>query len=122
MGQGPIPVQISANNPSKQTVPAQSDANGNLVMSGVGGNHSALGLKTGTIVKSTAGVVVQVNVITAGSSTGSIYDTASTAGGTTANEVAVVPSSVGPVLLQFPCLVGISYVPGTGQVASISYQ
>jgi hypothetical protein len=122
MAQGPIATLINALKPSKVAAPVQSDANGNLIMSGISATHSALGIKIPTVVKSSPGNVVTAVVVITGSTTGSIYDTASTSGAVTANEIAVLPNTVGPVSLEFPCLQGITLVPGTGQVISLSYQ
>ena len=85
-----------------------------------GAQFSALYCNGSTQVKSSPGIIRQVNVLVAGSA-GAIYDCVGTAHAATANEVAVVPATVGPLLLNFPCAVGILYVPGASQVASISY-
>ena len=76
---------------------------------------------TGTqVIKATPGIVCKVNVIVAGAA-GGIYDCATTAAIATANEIASVPATAGPLSIEFPCLVGITYKPGSGQVISISY-
>ena len=80
MGQGPIPTLSYALNPSKVASPVQSDASGNLTISGVSANHSALGISTPTVVKASAGSAITAVVLITGSATGAIYDTASTSG------------------------------------------
>lgn len=88
----------------------------------VGGTKSALCVTAATIVKAAAGAVMNLEVIVAGAP-GAVYDCAATADASaTANQVAVIPAAVGPVKLEFPCLVGIVVVPGAGQKVSVSYQ
>jgi hypothetical protein len=79
------------------------------------------GLSTSTVVKAVAGRLYSVNVTTAGSSTGAIYDSSTVAGAGTSNFIAVIPNSVGSISFNWPVANGIVFVPGSGQVASISY-
>lgn len=88
-----------------------------------GGNVStSLAIAATALVKASAGAVIKANVLVAGSSAGGIYDCTATANAVTANQVAVLPATVGPISIEFPCLVGIFVVPGTGQKVSLSYQ
>jgi hypothetical protein len=86
-----------------------------------GGIKNALNLSATTLIKGSRGYVCQVNVTTAGSTNGAIYD--SSASGTigATKLVAVVPEAVGTYFINFPCLTGIVFVPGTSMVASISF-
>lgn len=86
----------------------------------IGGDKSALYMNSTTVVKASAGRAVVVTVIVAGAA-GSLHDCLTTASAITATEIAVIPATVGPVALNFPCLHGIVYKPGASQVASISY-
>lgn len=84
--------------------------------------NSALCLSASKVLKASAGTVVSMNVLVAGSSPGGIFDCSSTAAtAATANQIATIPNTVGPVELEFPCLVGITVVPGTGQRVSLAY-
>jgi hypothetical protein len=74
------------------------------------------------VIKTAAGLIASINVLVAGSGTGTINDAASTATATTANEVAVIPETVGPIALNFPCFTGITLVLGTGQIVSVCYR
>lgn len=118
-----------------QNTAANFDPMSSLIVSGIGGWASALGLTSGggagglgsTVVKAAPGMVVRMNVLTAGTAPGSIFDTATTAStaaatASTANLVAIIPNTVGTTILEFPCLVGIMVYPGAGQQVSISYQ
>lgn len=76
------------------------------------------------VLKASSGTIVSMNVLVAGSAPGAVFDTASAASLTTASTaqlVAVIPNTVGPVSLQFPCLVGIAILPGAGQAVSVAY-
>ena len=70
-------------------------------------------LGIGAVVFLAIGHFLAVQV--AGSGVGSINDCATTAAIATANQVAVIPETVGPVELDFPCLAGICVALGTGQ-------
>jgi hypothetical protein len=87
----------------------------------VEGRQSALNLSVATVVKPAPGRVARVIVTTAGAA-GSLYDASTQAGALPANLIAAVPATLGPIVLNWPCLAGILYVPGAAQVASISYE
>lgn len=75
-----------------------------------------------TTVKASPGAVLQVAVLVAGSTTGTVNDCAATANATTANAVAPIVNTVGVQEISMPCLVGVTIKPGTGQQLSVSYQ
>jgi len=85
------------------------------------GINSFLNISATTAVKSTKGRIVKVNVTTAGSTNGAIYDHATTSGTGAANLVAVIPDVIGSYTIDFPCATGIVVVPGTGMVVSVSF-
>lgn len=103
-----------------------TDPNGGLIISGQGGFSSTLGMVGTQLIKAGPGMVIRVNVLVAGSAVGGVFDTAATAGLTSTadmiQQVATIPNSVGPIELDFPCLVGIAVQAGAGQVVSVSYQ
>ncbi len=85
------------------------------------GNATALDVSAATVVKSTAGVAVTVQVLTAGTTAGAVYDSTSTTGNSATNQVAAIPNVVGFVSVQMPCATGIVVAPGSGQVVAVSY-
>ena len=85
------------------------------------GINSFLNISAATAVKSTKGRIVKVNVTTAGSTNGAIYDHATTSGTGAANLVASIPDVVVSYTIDFPCATGIVVVPGTGMVVSVSF-
>jgi hypothetical protein len=85
------------------------------------GKSSALNVSVATVIKAAPGRICKVNVTTAGSTNGTISDVLTTGAVAAANEVAVIPDTVGMYDVDFPCAVGIVFTPGTGMVASISY-
>lgn len=107
---------------TKKVGAANADPNGSLVVSGLGGTASSLFITKPTIVKPTPGMICRLNVLAAGSGTGTVNDCTATAAAVTANEIAQIPQTVGPIALEFPCLSGIVVTPGTGQQLSVSYQ
>jgi hypothetical protein len=78
-----------------------------------------------TLVKATAGRVMQINVNAANSVTGiSIYDSATTAGTSAANCVFTSAAAVAQgtiIQVDFPVTNGIVIVTGTGGVCAVSY-
>lgn len=65
--------------------------------------------------------LIRVNVIVAGTAPGSVNDAATVAGAAAANQVFVIPNTVGSYLVDFPMLNGIVVNPGTGQTVAVSY-
>ena len=65
--------------------------------------------------------VQRVIVTTAGSTVGSVNDSATIAGATEANQIAAIPNVVGPILIDFPILAGLVITPGEGQVVNVTY-
>lgn len=83
---------------------------------------SSLNISTSTVIKPANGCLVSVNVTTAGSQ-GAIYDVATTGGTAAANEIAIIPATVGTYYYQcFPFFTGLVVAPGSSQVVSISYR
>lgn len=85
----------------------------------VQGALSFTNLTTTTLVHTGAGRVCNIIVTTAGTTTGSIYDSNSTA--VTTNKIYVIPNTVGVYIVNFPINYGIVVTPGTGQVVSVSH-
>lgn len=83
------------------------------------GAQDFYGLTAATVVKASAGRVVRISVIVAGSATGRVYDAAAT--GVTTNPIYVIPMTVGVVDVNIPTQYGIVVVPGTGQTVSGSF-
>lgn len=85
------------------------------------GNFTWLDISAATVVKATSGVIVMVNVITAGTGAGTVNDVATTGGAAVTNQVATIPDVVGSYAVNMPCATGIVVVPGSGQVVSVSF-
>lgn len=83
-------------------------------------NKRALNITSNTVVKATPGFVVTVNVLVAGVA-GSIHDAATVVAAATANQIAVLPATVGVYTLNFPANSGIVVKPGAGQTIAVSY-
>lgn len=83
------------------------------------GTQNVLNITTATVVKATKGRIGKVIVNTAGSTVGTVSDSATTA--SAANLIYNIPDTVGIYDLNFPCATGILITPGTGQVLSVSY-
>jgi len=102
--------------------PLNLDAAGNLL---VADNQNAevavLNITSATVVKASAGYIGRVSVVVAGAA-GAIYDYASTSGYAAANEIAVLPATIGLTAYDWPVSTGILVVPGAGQTISISFR
>jgi hypothetical protein len=84
------------------------------------GATSALNVATSSVIQTGAGRVAKVNVLIAGAA-GALYDSATVTNAAAANQIAVIPATVGVVDIDFPFTNGLIYIPGTSQTASISY-
>lgn len=98
----------------------QTDGQGTL-LSTKGGRSSALSVTAATVVKSSSGRLARISVIVAGTAAGSANDTATTATAAAANQIFVIPNTVGIFELDWPCLAGIVVTPGTGQTVAVSF-
>jgi|ERR1700677_285735 len=76
-------------------------------------------ITSATVVKNSAGRICEIAVISAGTTTGYVYDGATT--GTTTATMIPIPNIVGVYKVQWPMSVGIVCVPGTGQTISGTY-
>jgi hypothetical protein len=85
------------------------------------GAQTALNLTAATVIQASPGRLALISVIVAGSAVGAAYDAVSTSGNTAADQVAVIPNTVGVYVIDWPCLAGIVVAPGTGQTISVAY-
>jgi hypothetical protein len=83
----------------------------------VQGAQNRAALSTPTLVLTGSGRVAVISVTTAGSTTGTVYD--SQTGATT--PIYIIPSAVGIYNVNLPVNFGIYVSPGTGQVVTISF-
>ncbi len=95
-----------------------------LTQPSTAGTRTALNVNQPTVVKAGPGLVASLNVVTAGTGVGFIYDSASTANCTTANVVSPIPDTAGggPVQLAIPVQTGITVQPGAGQMLTVVYR
>ena len=91
------------------------------------GSKSALNITTPQLLDTT-GVssyvprrISHVHVLVAGSTAGSVNDSATIAGAAVANQVYAIPNTVGVYIIDFPMINGIVVTPGTGQTVAVSY-
>lgn len=119
MPQGPLSANV-AKNTSNQMAPMNLDAQGALRTSG-GGVSNSYNITAVAVVKATPGRLVKISVVTAGSGAGIASDCAATGDVAAANKIASIPAAIGVIILDWPCAVGITITPGTGQVLAVSY-
>lgn len=85
------------------------------------GTGSALNMTAATLVKASAGRLARISVLVAGTGVGSANDAASVAAAAAANQVFVIPTTVGVYLIDWPCASGIVVTPGAGQTLAVSF-
>lgn len=85
------------------------------------GTKTFFNIAANTLVKATAGRVAKVSVIVAGDAAGTVHDSATIAGASTPNALAIIPNTVGIYNLDFPCANGIVVKTGANQVIMVSY-
>lgn len=86
------------------------------------GLKSAKNLTAATLVQVGVGRAAKVSVLVAGSAAGTVNDCATTGAAAVANEIMVIPNTVGVYDLDWPMGLGLVVVPGTGQTVAVSYQ
>lgn len=86
------------------------------------GMSGKLNITTSTVVKPAPGRLIVVNVTTAGSGAGAVYDSTTVGGIAASNLIFSVPNTAGVYYVPFPFLNGLTVIPGTGQVLSVSFQ
>ncbi len=74
-----------------------------------------------TVVKASPGKLFTVSVTTAGSTAGTVNDSATVAGIAAANLVGSFEAVGVYPFYDWPCAAGIVITPGTGQVLSVSF-
>ena len=72
-----------------------------------------------TVVKNSAGRICEIAVISAGTTPGYFYDSASTS--ITTSIMIPIPNIVGVYKVQWPMAIGLLCVPGAGQTISGTY-
>ena len=85
------------------------------------GQKTFFNITAATLVKASSGRVAKVSVLVAGSVAGSVNDAATIVGAATANEIAVIPNTVGVYNIDFPVSNGIVIKAGTGNTIAVSY-
>jgi hypothetical protein len=80
-----------------------------------------LNITANTVIKASNGNIATVSVVVAGTAAGSIHDAATVAAAVTANQVAALPATAGPLAINFPVTSGIVVKPGTGQTIAVSW-
>lgn len=87
-----------------------------------GGTQTTLDITAATLIKALPGRIYTVSVLVAGSAAGAVYDAIATTGNTVADQVAVLPNTVGVINTNaWPCANGIVVVPGTGQTVAVAW-
>ena len=84
------------------------------------GRQATNGISTTKLIKKGIGRLARVSVTTAGAA-GAVYDWNSTSSEGAANLIGVIPATVGIYYFDWPFTLGLLYVPGAAQVASISW-
>ena len=88
----------------------------------VNGVSTAEGITAATVVKTTPGRIARVSIITAGSTTGMIYDSASIAQVMPLWVIPMAASATGePYVVNLATDSGILVVPGTGQSVTVCW-
>lgn len=85
------------------------------------GQLAMLNITADTLVKASRGRSFKVIVLVAGSAAGALHDCATTGAAAAANQIFVIPSTVGIYAVNWPHATGIVIKCGTGQTIAISY-
>ena len=93
------------------------------IVARMGGNASVLNITVKTLIKASPGTVWSVIMNTANTVAGGVYDVATAAGSAPGNLIKGIPTATTGEIMNspFPAGVGIVVDPGTGGVASVSF-
>lgn len=84
-------------------------------------NKSLLNVTANTVIKASAGYVVTLIVLDAGSANGGLFDAATVGAAVAGTEIFAIPQVAGSYTINFPASNGIVIKPGTGQTIAVSY-
>jgi len=118
MPQAPLNAATAINPAGKFVMNVVDNTGNEFVASGKTGQYN---ITSATAIKATAGRLVRISVIVAGSAAGTANDCATTGAAAVGNQIAAIPNTVGVINLDWPCATGIVVVPGTGQTLAVSY-
>lgn len=81
----------------------------------------ALNITVPTLVDTASGTISRVIVQVAGSAPGAINDSATIGGAAAANQIGVIPNTVGSAVFECPYVNGLVVTPGIGQTLAVVY-
>lgn len=87
----------------------------------LGGKTASYNKAASSVIKASAGRLVRINVLTAGSAPGAVHNCATTGAAAAGNLIFNVPNTIGTYVMDWPCDTGIVYILGTGQVCAFSF-
>lgn len=86
----------------------------------INGSTMYLNITSSTLIKTGPGRIATVVVVTTGSA-GSIYDSATTAGVSSANKIYAISTTEGAYVVNLPFANGLVVSPGASMVVAVSY-
>ena len=119
MPQGPVQTNTALAAGSTAAKPLNLTAQGELFVMN-GGTSAAYNITAATVVKATPGTLHKIVVLVAGAA-GTANNCITTGAVAAANEIFVIPATVGVYTLDWPCSAGITIAPGASQVVTVSY-
>lgn len=93
----------------------------NQTLQKVYGSNTSATVAASTLIITGPGRVINVSVTVAGSSTGAVHNSSTTAGVSTANKLAVIANTVGIYPMNLLFTNGLVLVVGTGQEMNVTY-
>jgi hypothetical protein len=87
----------------------------------VAGTNTSVALTASTAVSVGPARLVSVTVIVAGSAVGGVYNSATTSGAASSNQVYTIPNTVGVYPVGAELTAGLVVTPGSGQTVAVTY-
>lgn len=87
----------------------------------VAGTNTSSALTASTQVNVGPARLVSLSVIVAGSAAGGVYNSATTGGAGTGNQICAIPNTVGVFQIGAELTAGIVVTPGSGQTVAVTY-
>lgn len=87
----------------------------------LGGKTASYNKTASAVIKASAGRLMRINVLTAGTGLGKVHNCATVGTAAVGNEIFNIPAAVGSYEVNWPCSTGIVYILGAGEVVAFSY-
>lgn len=85
------------------------------------GITTSFAIQSGITLKTTPGFVVSIRTVVGGSGIGGVYDTNAVGSISVKNQLVSIPATGDLGAINLPFVMGLTVVPGTGQILTVAW-